>query len=443
MQQVKKVILASMVAMSVIGSAEVSASGFQVWEQDEAGLGNAHAGGAAEANSASTSYYNPAGMVRLKSTEVTTGVALVYPQVKFSGDIAVTRIPPTGTEDFNNIGGQGGKSIIPIPNFHVAMPFEMFGHKAAVGFSVVSVYDAVTDYQSRDDPLVNISDIASVKTVTAGPTFAFAVTEKFSVGIGFDVSYAYNHFTQGVDYTEAGAIKISGYSDNWLKGYAFGGHLGVLYQFTENTRVGVTYFSPMNYHLKGDSTYTSNTQLVNSGDGNASAQWTFPEYVIASAFHSYEQFDFMGTITWTHWSRMQDMNLNVNIPPNKLSIFPLPTPVQTEYKLKQGFKDTFAILLGMNYRLNEKFMLRFGMGYDQSPTNDTDRNLQLPDNDRYMLSMGLQYKFHEDTIIDFGYMHVFIRDAKLDYTAPPYGNTVNGTTKSSADVFGMQLTLKF
>jgi long-chain fatty acid transport protein len=443
MQQVKKIILASMVAMSVISSAEVNASAFQIWEQDEAGLGSAHSGGAAEANSASTSYYNPAGMVRLDRPEMTTGIALIYPLVSFNGTLtryAAGFIVPT---QLNN--EQGGKKILPVPNFHAVLPFEISGHKAAVGFSMVSVFDAFTEWADRGDPLENAADISSIKTVTAGPTFGFSVTDKFSIGAGVGVSYAFNEVSQGVDF---GATEF-GYVDNNFSGFGVSGHVGVMYQFSEKTRVGVTYFSPITYHMDGTSKGT--TPIPSSKSVDTSQTWTFPEYVIASIFHNYEKFDFMGTVTWTHWSRIQSLQIESLVPDAGTS--PTAHVLKKEIvNINQKFKDTFAIMLGTNYHYSEKFTYKFGLGFDMSPTNDTARNLQLPDSNRLMASLGFQYRPFDDVIFDLGYMYVYALPTTLNYTAPPgvkvmgtgiVKNDIKGDINASAHVFGAQLTLKF
>ncbi|MBW8077720.1 MAG: transporter, partial [Gallionella sp.] len=61
----------TMVSWSVAGallaiSGSAVASGFALVEQNASGLGNAFAGGAAIAEDASTVFFNPAGMSRLK-----------------------------------------------------------------------------------------------------------------------------------------------------------------------------------------------------------------------------------------------------------------------------------------------------------------------------------------------------------------------------------------
>ena len=477
----KKITVASVLMLSVLCGGEASASAFQIWEQDEAGLGNAHAGGAAEANNASTSWSNPAGMIRLDQPEFSMGAAFIYPEVEFKGTVK----PVYGILGEKNVEGQGGKKILPVPNMHFVYPFKINDRKMAVGFSVVSVYDSFTNYGDRGDVLEFASDIASVKSINFGPTFALAVTEKLSVGFGVFGSYSYNEISQGgvlpAENYPGGTIGYPGapwlasatvdpgtfpggsvYIDNNFSGFGIGGQLGLLYQFTDKTRVGMTYFSPVKYHYNGTSRRTSTGAFENgfNVNGNIKAfggiinlpitipigplgpdkqidtsfNWTLPEYVVLSAFHSYKQFDFMATTTWTHWSRIQSMNVKTldGVGNN-----------ETTVSLPENFKDTFSVLLGMNYKLNEKFKVKFGTGYDMSPTNDGSRNLQLPDSNRIMFATGVEYAFHPDTIFNLGYMYVYAVPTKVNYVAPPLGTKVRGDVKASAHVLGAQMTLKF
>lgn len=109
-------------------------------------------------------------------------------------------------------------------------------------------------------------------------------------------------------------------------------------------------------------------------------------------------------------------------------------------------------MLGTNYHYSEKFTYKFGLGFDMSPTNDAARNLQLPDSNRSMASLGFQYRPLDDVIFDLGYMYVYALPTTLNYTAPPgikvmstgiVKNDIKGDINASAHVFGAQLTLKF
>ncbi len=61
------------------------AAGFALAEQNVSGLGNAYAGAAAVAEDASTVWWNPAGMARLRAgREVTLGTTYIMPSTRFS-----------------------------------------------------------------------------------------------------------------------------------------------------------------------------------------------------------------------------------------------------------------------------------------------------------------------------------------------------------------------
>ena len=58
-------------------SSLAAAAGFALIEQSASGMGNAFAGAAATAEDASTIFYNPAGMSKLGSTQITVGAHLI------------------------------------------------------------------------------------------------------------------------------------------------------------------------------------------------------------------------------------------------------------------------------------------------------------------------------------------------------------------------------
>jgi len=87
-----------------------------------------------------------------------------------------------------------------------------------------------------------------------------------------------------------------------------------------------------------------------------------------------------------------------------------------------------------------------GLAYDQTPVNDTDRTARLPDNNRLWLSFGGQYKLSNQSTLDFGYAHLFIKDApinQLNPTPPANNGQLVGNYKGSVDIFGAQFAYRF
>ena len=85
-------------------SGAVSASGFQLMEQNASGIGNAYAGSAAVAENASTIYYNPAGMTQLQAHEISGGVSAVNPSFRFNDKGSSVGVH-AGTGEGGNAGG--------------------------------------------------------------------------------------------------------------------------------------------------------------------------------------------------------------------------------------------------------------------------------------------------------------------------------------------------
>src|ERR1700723_3800252 len=77
-------IVAVLAAFALCDPPPANAGGFALNEQSVSGLGTAYAGGAAQAEDASTIFFNPAGIALLDQGEFQFGGQLVMPQATFN-----------------------------------------------------------------------------------------------------------------------------------------------------------------------------------------------------------------------------------------------------------------------------------------------------------------------------------------------------------------------
>jgi long-chain fatty acid transport protein len=119
--------------------------------------------------------------------------------------------------------------------------------------------------------------------------------------------------------------------------------------------------------------------------------------------------------------------------------------------LPENFKDTWRFSAGMNYYPDEKWVLRAGVAYDQSPVNNVDRSPRLPDNDRTWLAIGARYKYSSALNFDLGASYIFVKDPSINSVGGvaggppsiPATGLVNGEYSSHVVIVSGQFNYRF
>ncbi|MCL2346608.1 MAG: outer membrane protein transport protein, partial [Desulfobulbus sp.] len=178
-------------------SGAASAAAFQNWEQDAAGLGVAHAGSAASADSAAGLYYNPAGLVRLDGIQISAGLTGVRPAIEFN-DRGSTG-PGLGAGD----GGDAGRWLA-VPNASVSW---RLGSDLALGIGVTRPFALDVDYAA--DWLGRVqAQHSEIRTLNINPAVAYRLSDR--VALGFGVNYQ----TIDLDFSRAGQ-RLKGDDGSW------------------------------------------------------------------------------------------------------------------------------------------------------------------------------------------------------------------------------------
>jgi long-chain fatty acid transport protein len=138
-----------------------------------------------------------------------------------------------------------------------------------------------------------------------------------------------------------------------------------------------------------------------------------------------------------HWSVLQAVNVQFS-PTGPGST----QPILPNQGLPFEFRSAFRGAVGTEYFHDDTWTFRGGLAFDQSPVTDSNRNARLPDSNRILLSVGVGYQVISDMAVDLAYTHVFQPwSSTLDQTGT--GTTLTGHYDSSADLFGIQITLTF
>lgn len=454
-------------------SSEVMASGFQLFEQDGASIGNYHAGYAAIAEDASTAWYNPAGITRFKNQQIVFGAVSVMSDFKYRGSVAVTENVPKivpiatfpfralvvtpSTVTFPGVTAQGGAFSV-IPDIHYVTPLTDW---LGFGFSIDVPFGLKTDY-GRSTPMRYAATLTSISVVDISPSLAAKVTDKASLGAGFDIQKVWAEFDNvGVLLTPVPSISglippittavvpgPTATSTNKASGTGYGYHLGALYEFTPATRAGISYHSQVVHHLTGSSKFEgAAANFINGGpfsSGRAKANITLPPYTALSGYHRINpDFAVMGSILYTQWSTFQNLTLNNVAGGVSTTTRPFVGPsTNIQVSIPERYKNTWNFTVGGNYYPSDKMIVRAGIGYDQTPVSNAYRNVQLPDNNRYVIALGGHYQISKAVGVDLGWTHFFFNQSRV--SPPPQvtgGQTVttSGNVNGGADVLGGQI----
>lgn len=418
------------VLTGVSGSA--LAAGFQLYESNAVNMGDFGAEGAVGPFDASIGASNPAGLTRIKNHQIVASGDLVFLDAKFKGTATTVTTPPG--PGFPNVEGgiaQGGKLGF-VPALHYATPIN---NRFAFGLNVSSPFGLKTGY--ADTSIVRYAATDSeLLTINISPAFAFKVADFVSVGAGFDVQYAdvtFNSYAGAPSLIMGFPLAFDTSSVNTGDSWGYGYHAGIIIFPRKGTRIGVNYTSKVKHDLTGTSVFEG--PLAPGGrsvNNSLNASITLPATTTISVFQQVTDcVAVMASAYYTQWDVFQRIVLN-NVAG--------PAGPQTVSSV-QNFKNTWRITVGTNVKVNEKFMVRMGFGYDQTPTNNTDRFVRLPDAPRWAVAVGGHYQATQHLGLDFGYTHFFVEDARINNTTTSgsLSTTLNGTVRNNADLLGAQV----
>ena len=208
----------------------------------------------------------------------------------------------------------------------------------------------------------------------------------------------------------------------------------------------MSYHSQVVHHLTGNSSFTG--PLADALDANIHSRRTkvnitLPPYTALSGYRRmYPNLALMASVIYTQWHTIQNLVLQ-NVAGIELDD-DVPTPsTNIVVIIPQHLRNTWNFTVGVDYFLTDQITLRGGVGYDQTPVRFAYRNVQMPDNNRYVIALGGHYQATSAIGLDLGWMHLFFNKAHISPPPQVTGAEVgitNGSVKGGADVLSGQLT---
>lgn len=450
--------LVSIAVLTVMANHAIHAGAFSLYtESSAAAIGNFAAGIAAEGADASIGWYNPAGLVLLKGQQAVISGVGVLPSNLLTGTSTFTTegVESPYVQRFNNL--QGAENAV-VPALHYAKPLN---DRVTFGLSLVSPFGLSTNWHNLS-PVRYSATLTDLKTVLLSPEMGGLITDNFSVGAGLDLEWARVKFNsvlgapslgQELSLLDPGIAATTFDSPVYNSGDAFnvGFHAGILGLFNEaHTRIGLNYQSQIGHIFQGTSVlngpFADNDNLADptatfTSDTLMSNEVLLPDVLTLSAYQDVNQkLALLGSVVYTGWSCFQKLQLN------GVAAFSADTQRTGPVNVAaiEDYQDSWRFAAGANYHVNEKWMMRLGGGYDQTPTVNAQRDVRLPDVSRWALSIGTHYQMNPSFGFDVGYSYLFAtNDASPVNKVTDIGtlsqNTITGYARNHAQLIGLQV----
>lgn len=378
-------------ASCVLLSPAAMAAGFQLQDFSVAAMGRANAGETAMADTAATIARNPAAMGNFDKASISVVYHYINPRIDVKG---------TSTSLITNVSVDSSMNDVApsasVPGFYYVQPIS---EQWAFGLGFNSHFGLSTEYGNAF-PSSQIANETAITTYYLTPNVSFKPVENLTIGLGLNYIYGDGEIlnTAGANMTGfPGAqgttlVKVKGDGDAW--GYT----LGLMWNISEDTRLGLRYQSRVNLDLEGT--------MEKFGQAKADGYLTInlPEmYELGLAHDLNDRVTLLAGVQKTGWHVFKDLTVKVDgAGPDRLKV--------------EDWKDAWRYSVGAEFKATDMLKLRVGYAHDGSPVKEKMRHLSIPDAARDWLTVGGTLDFKEAGSLDLSFVYLDGGSAKVSET---------------------------
>jgi long-chain fatty acid transport protein len=407
--------------------AAASAQGFGLNEIGSCAIARGFAATSGGCRDASLVYWNPAAITTLKGRNGLIGVA----PIAVSGDF---------TQDTTGRAWDAEAPVEFPP--HLFWSTSAVGSRHGYGIGVYVPYGLTTQWPN-DFPGRFSATRAGVQTIYVQPTWAYALNDAWSVGVGPVVGHSAVELGQAVDLSEQtlptgtgtfanlGIPRRTEFARAEVKGdaWGFGFTAGVYGQLSENWRFGARYLHGIDFEYEGEANFTqTETNLIIGGavpnPANPSGPPLIPagtpvdallapqfaaggalatQDVTAKIAHpaqaqfgftytGYERTELTAEYTWLGWKAFKTLEADFDVAP--------------DLELIEDYNNSSSFRFGAEHRFLNGWAGRFGLTGSTSAAPEETVTALLPEQDRYTINLGAGIPLTSRWVLDAGYAYV-------------------------------------
>ena len=176
----------------------------------------------------------------------------------------------------------------------------------------------------------------------------------------------------------------------------------------------------------------------------------FPEVATLSFYHQlFDTLAVVGGVTWTNWSRVEELRFtypdesdrggsDITGPDDDVRRRDLVVPFDWE--------NTFRYGIGTIYTGINRWALRAGVAFDESPVpNEERRTPRGPDSDRIIVGLGAGWQLSDTLSIDAAYSYTHLEKSNINNRENPAGSLhrIEGEYDGALHSVGLQMNYLF
>lgn len=332
-----------------------------------AGMGTAFVG---VADDPSAIFHNPAGLAQQPGTSIYLGAAAVRPESRFEDgrENEKTR-PQTFFPPHLFVASDLGSKTLSL-GLGLYAPFGIGGRKWEEG--------GLTRYASTEN---------SVGTFAVNPTGCWRVTDMVALAVGVDYMRAENRSRRMLDQSAAGAE--DGRLTMDVAGNGWGYNLGALFT-VEPFQLGFAYRSRVHVPARGEVQVQKIAAPLQGAFGGerfetgVSTTFHFPDIYSLGLAWSRGAWTLALEAERVRWSAFDELTADLETE--------VPAAGFTDQTTKLGWKDSWQLKAGADWKVSGALSLRAGYAYLESPVPELALEPGNPDANQHNFCFGLGYR---------------------------------------------------
>ena len=318
---------------------------------------------------ASTIFYNPGGLSRLKGIQAYGSMLAIVPHTAYGNYyLGNTRSVDQAFTPFN---------------FYVGGPVRE-NSRLALGLGVYTPFGSGLKWNDNWQGRYIVQEI-ELKSFFFQPTISYKFSDFLSAGIGF--IYAAGVF----DFKQAMPVQDINGDDATLKlhgnGSGFGFNAGVNMKFSDRFQVGLTYRSQVTMDLSGGSANFNVPYSLRANFPNTRFESFLPLPQVASVGFAVkplnnERLTLQLDMNYTGWNSYDSLYIN----------FATHTSALQDNHAPRHYRNTLTTRIGANYKISKIVSVMAGGAYDPTPVTNGYVTPDLPDADHIVVTGGAAIK---------------------------------------------------